>query len=132
MFIFAILFAFAFAYSYFKYNLIANNKGAYENEDKEKQYQEYEAKIVYENFPSLENASLEQKIYWESYQRGRKVLFGQMGVELKDKNEKQFDYTSMISKEGISEEDKAKYEEIRSKAYVDGYHKAADSFYCPR
>lgn len=90
---------------------------------------EGEFKIIYENNIQKEYSSLEEELYDKEYERGRKNLYKQMGVLIVDKNESNFDYT--VIKE-VPEEEKNKYEEIMNKAYVDGYHKASESFYCPR
>lgn len=90
-------------------------------------------RVIYEESIPIENLPLEQKIYWSSYEKGRKALLGQMGIVIKNKNsQKEFDYTSMVKEEEVSDEEKSKYEEIRDKAYVEGYHKAAENFHCPR
>lgn len=93
-----------------------------------------EIKIIYEDPTPIQNLSLEEKIYSIEYERGRRAFLGQMGIIIKNKKEKaiDFDYTKMEKEEVTSEDEKAKYEEIKNKAYVDGYHKAAENFVCPR
>jgi hypothetical protein len=71
----------------------------------------------------VEEIPVEEKIYITAYQRGRRNFQNQMGI--KNDDEKIFSYT--VSKE-ISEEDEAKYEEIITKGYADGYHKACENF----
>ncbi len=108
-----------------------NNEKFVQNKQiiKEENSEEPEYKIIYEESPQKEFLNLEEQIYNAEYERGRKSMYKQMGVLLIDKNEKNFDYT--VLKEA-PEEEKNKYEEIMAKAYADGYHKASESFYCPR
>lgn len=87
-----------------------------------------EETIIYENIP-VEFNSLEEKIYKVAYEQGRKSLYGQMGIKLVNINEKEFSYTINVD---ASDEEKSKYDELKSRGYVDGYHRACDSFYCPR
>lgn len=74
------------------------------------------------------NNDIEEKIYWSEYQRGRESFYKQMDIILPYDQKRSFDYTKMAK---ISPEEQAKYEEIKNKAYVDGYHAACDSFHCP-
>lgn len=84
-----------------------------------KNYSKEEQKQEYEN--------LEEKIYNISYQKGRAAMLNQMGRP--DLIGKTSEYTDSIE---IPKEEQEKYERIMDKAYVDGYHKAANIVVCPR
>lgn len=79
----------------------------------------------------ISNKIDESKIYETAYQRGYNSFMMQFGRTDLVSNKKIEAYTSNVTKE-LSEEEKQKIEEISDKAYVDGYHKASDSFVCPR
>ena len=79
----------------------------------------------------ISNKIDESKIYETAYQRGYNSFMMQFGRTDLVSNKKIESYTSNVTKE-LSEEEKQKIEEISDKAYVDGYHKASDSFVCPR
>lgn len=115
------------------YSTAKNNKNFVQEQTKEQAKEEIleepEYKIVHEQKPQKELVTLEEKLYDAEYERGRKSMYKQMGILLVDENEKTFDYT--VIKE-VPEAEKNKYQEIMSKAYTDGYHKASENFYCPR
>lgn len=79
----------------------------------------------------ISNKIDESKIYETAYQRGYNSFMMQFGRTDLVSNKKIEAYTSNVTEE-LSEEEKQKIEEISDKAYVDGYHKASDSFVCPR
>jgi hypothetical protein len=74
----------------------------------------------------IEIETIEEKIYNIGYSSGQKAMLLQMGrPELIDKKA---EYTINFE---IPEEERERLDQIRSKAYVDGYHKAGDLFICP-
>jgi hypothetical protein len=80
-----------------------------------------------EELKEIEIETFEEKIYNIGYSSGQKAMLLQMGrPELIDKKA---EYTVNFE---IPEEERERLDEIRSKAYVDGYHKAGDLFICPR
>lgn len=90
---------------------------------KNKQKQEIKPE-VYEK-----ESSMEQKAYEMGFEKGKMAFLIQFKQEIPSvKIEK---YTS--SKEQMSEHEQKIYEESIFKGYVDGYHKACDSYYpCTR
>lgn len=71
--------------------------------------------------------TIENKIYNIGYQRGQRAMLVQM--EKQQYIDKKAEYTVNFE---IPEDEKDRLDEIMSKAYVDGYHKAGEMFYCPR
>jgi|688.fasta_scaffold04759_49 hypothetical protein len=75
---------------------------------------------------------LQSKAYNIGYKNGQRAMYVQMNMQVNEE-EKVTEYTSLEESEEIkSEEDKKKIEEIIQKGYVDGYHRASESFSCPR
>jgi hypothetical protein len=79
----------------------------------------------------ISNKIDESKIYEMAYQKGYNSFMMQFGRTDLVSNKKIEAYTSNVTEE-LSEEEKQKIEEISDTAYVDGYHKASESFVCPR
>lgn len=71
--------------------------------------------------------TLEEKAYRIGYESGERAMLSQMGKLQKNKVAK---YT--IGDLEVAEEDKERFDKIMSKAYVEGYHRTADMFFCPR
>lgn len=73
---------------------------------------------------------LQSKAYNIGYKNGQRAMYVQMNMQVNDE-EKVVEYTTL--EESIkSEEEKKKIDEIIQKGYVDGYHRASESFSCPR
>ncbi len=76
---------------------------------------------------SSHGETLEEKAYRIGYERGERAMLIQMG---------KFNYVKKVAKYTtdveVPEEDKDKFNEIMSKAYVEGYHRAGEMFFCPR
>ena len=75
----------------------------------------------------IEPELIEDKIYNAGYQSGQRAMFLQM--ERPDLVNKIAEYTISLD---VPKEEKERLEEIRMKAYVDGYHRAGDMLYCPK
>lgn len=75
---------------------------------------------------------LESKAYNIGYKNGQYAMYRQMNMQINDENKVE-EYTSLENSDEIkSEEEKKKIDEIIQKGYVDGYHRASESFSCPR
>ena len=66
----------------------------------------------------------EKRAYEVGFNKGQNALYMQMGKAEKIKD-KQSEYTVLI-------EENEETKEIQQKGYADGYHKASESFSCPR
>lgn len=77
-----------------------------------------------EEIPLIETIDIEKRAYEVGFNKGQNALYMQMGKAEKIKD-KQTEYTVLIE-----ENEEAK--EIQQKGYADGYHKASESFSCPR
>ena len=75
---------------------------------------------------------MESKAYNIGYKNGQYAMYRQMNMQINDENKVE-EYTSLENSDEIkSEEEKKKIDEIIQKGYVDGYHRASESFSCPR
>lgn len=77
----------------------------------------------YKQKEKLNKLEIENTPYQDGYEQGFNAFCNQMGIEPKYKPKPSIQYTSMIKEET---------EEDQLKGYVDGYHRASSSMYCPR
>ena len=77
-----------------------------------------------EKIPLIETIDIEKRAYEFGFNKGQNALYMQIGKAEKIKD-KQTEYTVLI-------EENEETKEIQQKGYVDGYHKASESFSCPR
>jgi hypothetical protein len=86
--------------------------------------QEMEKFVVIEQAePEYQDAS--EELYILAYKKGFHSFMAQYNLE---ESGKVYKYTTQIEEHKETE----KYHEVIDKGYVDGYHKAAESGFCPR
>lgn len=124
----AILFAFVISAALFSIRQSSNEKQSAKisfNETKETQIENHEIE-----------ESIEHKAYRIGYERGRNAMIHQITSYTEGRKVDYPEIEGKVAKYTVNfevpDEDKEKIEEIMNKAYVEGYHRAADMFICPR
>ena len=111
-----------FTWLIYDYSLNSKNFVQEDKSFSKESFQKTEENV--EEIPLIETIDIEKRAYEVGFNKGQNALYMQMGKAEKIKD-KQSEYTVLI-------EENEETKEIQQKGYADGYHKASESFSCPR